>query len=499
LSVISIIYNAGTRCRQKWQSGSYSVQFFDKLGMKKELQNLQIADFILSVEPEQIGKEITDQLKRHLLDSLGSMFLAMDKPPIQKLVQQLKILGEGGKCRVPVLGSLACDRAAQLYTALIRYPDFMDNYMGKEATCHPSDNIGVLLSAAQLNNTSGKDFLTAMAIAYQIQCRLVEEIPVMKEGIDHTLLLSYSLVSGISKILGLEREQIAHALSIAGCTIAPMVTSRASYTYEWKGLASSMDALDCMNIVLLAQQGMTGPIALFEGPKGFQEVFDMKLDYDWKNETFELISKCVLKRYNAEVHSQSAVDAALELKKEHNLVASDIAKVDVTTFITAYHIIGSGAYGDRKIVRSKEQADHSLHYVIAVALLDGEIYPEQFAPDRILKQDVQDLLQKVNVNTKFPLHKPPVVAGMLDPYTQAYPDKMKTKVEITLNNGKSFTQEQDDYPGFFTRPFTWQQTIDKFRRLSAPAVNNDRLNKIIEVVSNLEDQKINSLIDLIVA
>lgn len=465
--------------------------------MEKELQNDQIASFALKADFTAIGSPRIDQLKRHLLDAIGSLIHAMDQLPIQKLVRQLQVLGEQGPCKVPILHSLPYDRAAQLYTALIRYPDFMDNYMGKEATCHPSDNIGPLLAAAQFRETSGRDFLAAMAVAYQIQCRLVEEIPVMIEGIDHTLLLSYSMVASTARLIGLEQEQVAHALGIAGCAIAPMVTSRASYTYEWKGFASSMDALDCMNIVLLAREGMTGPVALFEGPKGFGDVFNMKLDYDWQKETFSLIDRCVLKRYNAEVHSQSSIDAALTLRQMHTFQPQDIERVEVFTFLTAYHIIGSGAYGNRKIVKSKEQADHSLHYLIAVALLDGDVYPEQFVPERILRQDVQDLLQLVDVRTGFPLHRPATLAGLLDPYTQAYPEKMKTKVVIRLKDGRQLTSEKEDYPGFFTRPFTWEQTIEKFRRLSNTKIDEQHQDRIIAVVRDLEQQPVQALLDLI--
>ncbi len=181
----------------------------------------------------------------------------------------------------------------------------------------------------------------------------------MIEGIDHTLMLGYSITAALAKMFGLTEEQTAHALGITGTSISPMVTSRAAYTFEWKGFASSLDALDCMNIVLLAREGMTGPVALFEGPKGFKEVFGMKLDYNWAEETFELIPKCVLKRYNAEVHTQPAIQAALELKEHHNIEAADIQKIDITTFLTAYHITGSGAYGNRKEVETKEQGDHS--------------------------------------------------------------------------------------------------------------------------------------------
>lgn len=465
--------------------------------MEHQLQNIQIANFVHSVTYEQIGTGNIDQLKRHLLDSLGSLLHATQKPAIHKLVRQLRQLSDGGACRVPILGRLPLDRAGQLFTALIRYPDFMDNYLGKESTCHPSDNIGPLLAASQINKSSGKDFLRSMATSYQVECRLVEEIPVMIEGIDHTLLLSFSIVAGVSQLLGLSIEQTAHALAIAGCSISPMATSRASYTYEWKGFASSFDALNCLNTALLAKENLTGPIALFEGPKGFKEIFNMKLDYDWSKEDFSLIKKCVMKRYNAEVHSQSAIHAIYELKKHHNIPVDEIEKITITVFLTCYHIIGSGAYGDRKKVETKEQADHSLFYLAAVALLDDDIFPGQFEPKRINKTDVQELLQKVEVRTSFPLHKPTKVAGVLDPYTASYPKKMKSKVEITLKNGNTISNEQEDYPGFNTKPFSWEQTIEKFNRLTGEVISQDQKNKIINVVQQLENEEIESLLDLI--
>lgn len=466
--------------------------------MEKELQNFQIARFALNAQYEDVGAACIGQLKRHLLDALGSMIYASTRPSIQKLVRQLQVMGEGGNCKVPLLGQLPYDRAGQLYTALIRYPDFMDNFMGKEATCHPSDNIGPLLAASQFKSTSGRDFLTAMAVAYQLECRLVLEIPVMKEGIDHTLLLGYSMTASICRLLGLDDEQTAHALGITGTSISPMVASRAAYTYEWKGFASSIDALDCMNIAFLAREGMTGPIASFEGPKGFDEVFGMKLDYDWSKETFELIPRCVLKKYNVEVHAQATLEAVDELRKTNQLNADDIESVELTTFLTAYHIIGSGAYGDRQIVESKEQADHSLFYAAAVLLLDGEIYPEQYEPERITRQDVQELLHKVSVSTGFPLHEPLVVAGVLDPYTRAYPDKMKTRVEIKLKNGETLTREQDDYHGFFTRPFSWADTEEKFRRLSDGVIPAELGEQLIDIVKNLEQQAdISGLTDML--
>jgi 2-methylcitrate dehydratase len=462
---------------------------------KQPPETEQMANFALDVSFERLPKDIVDQLKRHLLDALGSFVFALNEPTPAKLIRQIAGLSEGGACTAPKIGACALDRAAELYTALIRYPDFMDNYMGKEATCHPSDNIGALLAIGQAKRLNGKDFLTAMAIGYEIECRLIDEIPVMIKGFDHTTLFAYSVTSAIGFLLSLDKKQLSHALAIAGATYNPLAVSRASYTSEWKGFTSSMVTFGCVNIALLAEQGMTGPLTIFEGPKGYKEVFGMELTYDWTKEDFSLIRKCVLKEYVAEVHTQTALEILSDLKKEHGFSADKVDSVDITTFLTAYHITGGGEYGDRKEVRTKEQADHSFPYLAAVLLLDGKIYPEQVAEARIMQNDVQSLMKKITVKTAFPLHKPVKVAGMLDPYTQAYPDKMFSKVEITLADGQKISKEKEDFHGFFTRPFTWEDCEKKFRILAKGAMPANRQDALISIIKDLENKDVSELIE----
>jgi 2-methylcitrate dehydratase len=465
--------------------------------MDKLYQTKQIADFALNSKWEQLPVETVDQLKRHVLDTVGSMIFSIPQPSVKKLFRKINKIGEKGSCQVPVLGGVSPDRATQLYTALVRYLDFMDNFIGKEATCHPSDNFGGLLAAAQLTDLSGKDFLLALATAYEIECRLVEELPVMKNGFDHTLLLAISITAVLSKILGLSVEQTAHAIAMAGCSYNPLVSSRASYTYEFKGFASSFITMGCMNLVYFAREGVTGPIALFEGPKGFDEIHSIKLKYDWSKDNFDLIPKCMLKEYNAEVHTQPAIEAAIELKDANDIDVSDIDQVDIKTFLTSYHITGGGAYGDRYKVFSKEQADHSMPYLIAVALLDGNVYPEQFLPERIKRDDVQQLLKKVKIHTGTPIHKPVEIAGIIDPYTEAYPEKLKAKVTIKLSSGKDFSIKKDDYKGFYTRPFTWEDTEKKFQKLTDNIISNDQQQQIIETVHRLDKLNTSKLWKLI--
>jgi 2-methylcitrate dehydratase len=462
-------------------------------------QTAKIAGFAASVSYNYLPVDIREQLKRHLLDAVGSLIQAQTSTTIGKLGSQIDALKTGGKCKVPMLGTIPVDRAAQWYTALIRYPDFMDNFIGKEATCHPSDNIGPLLAACQDIETDGRDFLAAMAIAYTIECRLVEDLPVMIKGFDHLALYAYSITAGLSNLYKLSPTQTAHALGIAGSAFMPLVTSRAAYTYEWKGLASSLVALGCMNIVLMAKHDVTGPISVFEGPKGIAQILDMKLDHHWSADDLSIIRRCVLKSFNAEVHTQSSLEAAQDLMAGFNLDPSRIESVDITTFLTAYHIVGGGVYGDRKNVHSKEQADHSLPYVLAVLLLDGEVYPEQLLPERINRPDVQNLLKKIKVDTVSPLHKPLPFAGMLDPYTEAYPEKLKAKLVIKMTDGKKMTKEKDDYHGFYTRPFTWEDTVMKFKKLTGNLIEEQAKERIIGVVKDFENHPVEDLASLLEA
>jgi len=447
----------------------------------------KIARFALTTTFEQLDASLVNQLKIHLLDTLGSIIHASDRPTIQKFIHALKFFGAGGRCATRFAGPLHFPHAAQLYTALLRYPDFMDNFLAKEATCHPSDNTGALLAAAQLTDASGKDFLTALAVGYYIECKLCEEFPVMMKGFDHTVLLGFSVTAGIAKLIGLTQEQTAHALAITGCFINPTVKCRASYTYEWKGLASSQVAGNCAQIAWFAKNNITGPISLFEGRKSYKDIYDMELKTEWQQEDFNLLKRCCLKSYNAEVHTQSAIEATLTLREQHSINAGNIKHILVETFLTTYHIVGGGEYGDRSTVHSKEQADHSLPYLIAVALLDGKIMPEQLLPERINSDDVQSLLKKVKVTTAFPIHEPKKIVGMIDPYTRAYPDHVPVEVTVELTDGTKFHCKTDTFKGFFNNPFTWNDAITKFKYLVQGHVTPDTIEKLVEHVKHLDE------------
>src|SRR5207244_2506571 len=191
-------------------------------------------------------------------------------------------------------------------------------------------------------------------------------------------------------------------------------------------LGAPFAASAAMQDVLLAQRGITGLAEVFEGNKGFMQSFAGPFASDWGRESLDRVERTIIKRYNAEIHSQTAIEAALELQAAHGFAASDIEKVDVDVFDVAYRIIGGGEEGDKTLVFTKEDADHSLPYLIAVALLDHTLMPAQFASERLHAPDVQTLLCRVMVRPR-------------GDYSARFPEAMPSRVTVTLTDGRIFT------------------------------------------------------------
>ncbi len=226
--------------------------------------------------------------------------------------------------------------------------------------------------------------MAALAVAYQVQCRLSDAAPVRDKGFDHTTQGCYALAAGIAKALGLDPLRTAHAIAISGTAFNALRVTRTGALSHWKGLAYPNAAFCCTHAAFLAMRGITGPLEVFEGRKGFMEAIAGRFDIAWPSEDLERVTQTILKEFNAEVHSQSAIEGILELRSEHSLGREeDVERIEIETFDVAYNIIGGGNEGEKTLVRTKEEADHSLPYMVAVALLDGQVMPEQYLPERI--------------------------------------------------------------------------------------------------------------------
>ncbi len=444
----------------------------------------ELAKFVSQASFDAISEEAKREIKIRILDSIGCALCAIGAEPIRMLRAQTDDFGGSRQCTLIGGGKTAPDRAAFYNGALVRYLDFMDSYLAKGETCHPCDNIGAVLAAAEYAGRTGKDLLTAVAVAYQVQCRLSDAAPVRHKGFDHTTQGAYSVAAGVSKALGLDEERTANAVAISGTAFNALRVTRTGKLSHWKGLAFPNTAFGATHAAFLAMRGITGPPEVFEGNKGFMETIAGRFEIDWSKENMERVRRTIVKKYNAEIHSQSAIEGVLELKEEHGFPAGDIDSIRIDIFDVAYNIIGGGEEGAKTEVRTKEEADHSLPYMIAAAVLDNAVMPEQYLPSRILKTDVQSLLRKVAV-------KPD------KEYSNLFPDALPCRISVHLKGGKILMKEKRDYEGFFTRPLSWDGVVKKFNALYPSSLNNGLRARIIDAVAHIDEIKVADLTRLL--
>ncbi|TMD62892.1 MAG: MmgE/PrpD family protein [Chloroflexi bacterium] len=277
----------------------------------------------------------------------------------------------------------------------------------------------------------------------------------------------------------LARGETCHPSDNLGAVLAATEYAAGRLSH-WKGLAYPNTAFDATHVAFLAMRGITGPLEVFEGNKGFMESIAGKFEINWQQENLEAVTRTSIKKYNAEFHSQSVLEGILELRASHQVEAQNVDSIEIEIFDVAFHIIGGGEEGDKQLVRTKEEADHSLPYMVAVALLDGEVSPAQYTPERIMRQDVQTLLRKVTTRPN-------------DEMSKRFPAEMPCRIHIVLKNGQSLSSEKRDYEGFYTRPMSWEMAAQKFERLASPYTDSDLRRSIEDTVERLEAMEIQQL------
>jgi 2-methylcitrate dehydratase len=459
---------------------------------KTQTQVQALAKYAARANFDDLSAESRERLPIHILDSLGCCIAALGSGPIEACREQVTEFGGTGPCALIGGGQANPIFAAFWHTALVRYVDFMDNYLAPTETCHTADNFGVALTAAEYVGGTGRDLMLGVAIGYTVQSRLVDHGNFMMRGFDHTAQLAFSHNAAAGRLLGLSESQIANAIAMAASSDASFAVLRAKPLSQWKGLASAQSALGAMNTLFLARRGVEGPVQVVEGPNGIDNLLDMKLRIDWDNQGYEGVVESTIKKYNAMIHTQSAVHCMVELVRQNRAALSvadgfnpsQVASIAAEVPQMTYDFSGGGLYGVDKEVRIKEQADHNLGYLLAVALLDGNVMPAQFTPERINRSDVQALMKKV-------LAKPNQA------YTEQYPRRMPAKITVRLQDGTIFEHEVQDYPGLPCHPFTWEDSVEKFDQLVTGRIDDYLSEDIKDAVRSLENIRVKDLTKLL--
>ncbi len=455
-----------------------------EVGTPSLTQVQHLARYAAHAAFEDLSPASRTQLPIHILDSLGCCIAALGAAPVQACRQQVTEFGGTGPCALIGGGNANPVYAAFWHTALVRYVDFMDNFLAPTETCHTADNFGVALTAADYAGGSGRDLLLGVALAYTVQSQFVDHGNFMTAGFDHTAQLAFSHSAAAGRLLGFTEQQISNAIAMAASSDASFAVIRAKPLTQWKGLASAQSALGAMNTLFLAHRGIQGPLDVLEGPNGIDHLLRMQVHIDWEDEGYEGVVESSIKKYNAQIHTQSAIHCMIELAKRDSFDPGKVASIEADVTRIAYDFTGGGLYGLDGVVETKEQADHSLAYLLSVAVLDGNVMPEQFVSDRIMRSDVQSLLKKISIK---PNHE----------YTREYPRKMPAKIIVRLQDGTTYEHEVQDYPGLASHPFSWEDAVEKFDCLVTGRIDAALSREIKEAVRALEDIQVKDLMELL--
>jgi len=448
-------------------------------GNRTEIE--RIADFAAHAQPYHLSSAVRNLYKRNILDSIGCAIAALPGLPFQALREQFGEYRASESCTLIGGGKTSPDQAALFNCALVRYVDLLDTYMSPGGLCHPSDNFGVVLSAAEYAGATGEEFMLALAIAYEIQCRFTAAVPVMAKGFNHALQLAMSAAAGTGKLMGLSSLQIANAIAITAIDNVSLANLHAEPVSQWKGFSPGMTGMRAIYAASLAKRGFTGPLGLVEGPKGLEHMFAQRISANWEDPSLNFITRTVLKKYSSLIHGQPVLEAVLNLRQGQHLSALDVERVRCSIFQAGFDIAGGGSYGSKEDPRLKEQGDYNLKYLIAAALVDGQVGPEQLEPSRIQAPAIRTIFQKIEVLPDEEL-------------TGRYPGELCARITIWTKDGRVLTREQLGYEGGLGQPMSWERTVEKFHWLSEAFADLALRNRIIEAVEELDAKPLSKLI-----
>lgn len=432
----------------------------------------QLAEYAVKLRYEDLPKHTVHEVKRRFIDSFATAVGAMgaDAYAIAKRCA-LRVLSK------PDAGLIGGGRSSAEWATfvnglLIRYLDYNDTYLSLEPA-HPSDNLAAVLSVGEIAGANGKDMITAAVLAYEIQCRFCDAASLRKHGWDHVTYGAISSCMAACKLLKLDAKKTIHAIGIGGVCNTALRQTRSGELSMWKGCAFANAARNGVFAALLAAEGMTGPAPIFEGDLGFMKLLTGPFEIErlgGDREPF-MINATYIKFWPAEYHSQSAIDAALHLRKEVKDF-SLIQSIDIHTFDAAVDIIGKDPEKWRP--QTRETADHSLPYCTAVALVDGEVTDKQFDTKRFTDERLLGIVAKVKVHRDKEL-------------SARYPRGIPNRITVTMADGRTIVREVEFPRGHAHNPMTDDEVEQKFRSMVEPRYGKEVADQVLKACWGLDN------------
>src|SRR5436309_12036345 len=302
----------------------------------------RLAAYAAALRDEDLDSATVERVKSHVIDTLGCGIAAFDERPV-RVCREIAQSVQGAATIIGTTRKTSPDLAAFANGAASRYYDLNDIYVGK-VTSHPSDHIAPCIAVAEAGRASAHDLITAIALAYEIDCRLVDALDLTARGWDSPVFSLPAVALAAGKLMKLDAAKLTHAVNIAINDHIPMGQTRAQNLSDWKGLADAEAGRNAVFAAQLARGGLTGPAPIFEGRLGFFRLVSgpMEVDVDAfgrRGVPFR-IHQCGMKAYPAVVYGQTAIVAGAAVAREVGALER-IAAIEIATSRQGYQQTGS--------------------------------------------------------------------------------------------------------------------------------------------------------------
>ena len=446
----------------------------------------RMAHYVAETNYDALDATTIETAKAHLIDAIGCGIAAYGEEMVRECREAALDMQGGASTVIGTSKKTTPELATFANGAAIRYYDFNDVYSGKEPG-HPSDNLTPCLAVAEALGRSGRDFLLAMVLAYEIDCRLLDAAELTRRGWDHPIDSLPASALGVGKLMGLSPDQLEQAVNIAINGHIAMNQTRVQVMSDWKGLADADAARNGLFAATLAKHGITGPSPIFEGNAGFFKLISGPFEIDTsqfggKGGQFK-INSCDVKPYPAQGGTLTAIPAAVEIAKQ----VGDLGRIaTVVLDTTDFTYRSAGRDREKWAPATKETADHSLPFVVARAMMDGGISFDSFSTEAIHDPKALALMAKMTVNPA------PDLTAMM-------PRKLPNRLTVTLTDGSKITKQVETIPGLAGMPMARADFEKKFAANVNKAWSDAEQRRVLDTIWNLDRlDKLDHLFEVLV-
>ena len=444
----------------------------------------------VAADPVAVDSAVADMIINRVIDNASVAIAAINRHPVVSARDMALGRPHAGGATVFGCGPevrVHAEWAAWANGTAVRELDYHDTFLAADYS-HPGDNIPPILAVAQQTGKDGAALLRGLATGYEIQVNLVRAICLHKHKIDHVAHLGPSAAAGIGTLLGLDTDVIYQSVQQALHVTTATRQSRKGEISSWKAYAPSHAGKLAIEAVDRCMRGEGAPSPIYEGE---DSVIAWMLDgpkahysvpLPAPGEAKRAILDTYTKEHSAEYQSQALIDLSFKMGK---LVKNwdDVADVLIETSHHTHYVIGTGANDPQKFSpdASRETLDHSIMYIVAVALQDGEWHHvRSYAPERAQRADTVRLWQKIRT-----IEDPKWTARYhsSDPSVKAFGGR----VIITMKDGTVIADEMAVANAHTLGATPWQRPhyIKKFRTLTEGLLTPAEAGRFLDVAQRL--------------